>query len=104
MPATVTWSVPGPGTFTVNESSAVGVVATVVPASVTDPTQALLASVQTFPLTYQSPLIRVSYRISAKVRWNAAYQFYSYGEQFHLLGYNQNFGAHTGYTSILWAF
>jgi hypothetical protein len=78
--------------------------ATAVPTSVSDPIQALLSSVQTFPLTYQSPLLRVSFRISAKVRWNAAYQFYSYGEMFHIFGYNQNFDAHTGYTSILWAF
>lgn len=78
--------------------------ATAVPTSVTDPTQALLSSVQTFPLTYQSPLLRLSFRISSKVRWNAAWQFYSYGEMFHILGYNQNFDAHTGYTSILWAF
>jgi hypothetical protein len=78
--------------------------AVAVPTSVTDPIQALLSSVQTFPLTFQSPLLRVSFRISAKVRWNAAWQFYSYGEMFHILGYNQNFDAHTGYTSILWAF
>ena len=74
------------------------------PTSVSDPVQGLLSSVQTFPLTYQSPLVRVSFRISSKVRWNAAWQFYSYGEMFHLLGYGQNFDAHTGYTSILWAF
>ena len=66
--------------------------------------QSLLNSVQTFPLTYQSPLARVSFRISSKVRWNAAWQFYNYGEQFHLFAYNQNFHAHTGYTSVLWAF
>jgi len=78
--------------------------ATAIPTSATDPVQALLSSVQTFPLTYQSPLLRLSFRISSKVRWNAAWQFYSYGEMFHIFGYNQNFDAHTGYTSILWAF
>lgn len=69
-----------------------------------DPVQALLSSVETFPLTYQSPLARISVRISPKVRWNAGYQFYGYGEQYHLLGYNQNYNAHTGYTSVLWSF
>jgi len=78
--------------------------ATAAPANVTDPIQSLLSGAQTFPLTYQSPLVRVSVRISAKVRWNAAWQFYNYGETFHLFGYDQNFNAHTGYTSILWAF
>ena len=38
------------------------------------------------------------------MRWNAGYQFYDYMETFHLLGYYQNFHAHTGYTSVLWAF
>lgn len=78
--------------------------ATAVPASVTDPLQALLTSVQTFPLTYESPLARLSIKITPKLRWNAAYQFYGYSEQFGVLGYYQNFHAHTGYTSVLWSF
>jgi len=65
---------------------------------------ALLDSVQTFPLTYQSPMARLSIRITPKLRWNAGWQFYGYGELFHQLGYDQNFHAHTGYTSVLWSF
>ena len=68
------------------------------------PTGALFAGVQTFPLSYQSPLGRVSVRITPKVRWNAGWQFYNYHEQFGLLGYYQNFHANTGYTSVSWAF
>ena len=75
-----------------------------VPGSVTNPIQALVTSVQTFPLTYQSPMGRVSVRISPKVRWNAGWQFYNYAEEFHLFAYSQNFRAHTGYTSVLWSF
>jgi hypothetical protein len=78
--------------------------ATAAPAGITDPTNALLASVQTFPLTYQSPLARLSIRISEKIRWNAGWQYYSYAEMFHILGYNQDFHANTGYTSVLWSF
>jgi hypothetical protein len=78
--------------------------ATAVPATVTDPLQVLLTSVQTFPLTYQSPLARLSIRITPKFRWNAGYQFYGYGEKFHILGYDQDYHAHTGYTSVLWSF
>jgi hypothetical protein len=78
--------------------------ATAVPADTTNPIQALLDSVQTFPLTYQSPLARLSIRIGPKLRWNAGYQYYGYGETFGLLSYYQNFHAHTGYTSILWSF
>ena len=75
----------------------------VVPAGV-GPLQALLDSVQTFPLTYHSPLARLSIRIAPKIRWNAGWQFYDYSEEFHLLGYNQNFHANTGFTSVLWSF
>jgi hypothetical protein len=78
--------------------------AVAVPAGTTDPIQSMLSGVQTFPLSYQSPLARVSFRISSKVRWNAAWQFYNYNELFHVFAFNQNFHANTGYTSILWAF
>ena len=83
--------------------------ATAVPAGASSlgapgPIGSLLDSVQTYPLTYQSPMARLSIRINPKVRWNAGWQFYGYGELFHLLGYDQNFHAHTGYTSVLWSF
>jgi hypothetical protein len=71
---------------------------------VTDPTLALFAAVQTFPLTYQSPLARVSVRINEKVRWNVGWQFYNYHQQFNVFGFNQNFHAQTGYTSLSWSF
>ena len=74
------------------------------PVGVADSIAELLDSVQTFPLTYQSPMARLSIRITPKVRWNAGWQFYGYGELFHLLGYDKNFHAHTGYTSVLWSF
>ena len=35
---------------------------------------------------------------------NAGYQFYNYHEDFRIFGYYQNFHAHTGYTSLTWAF
>ena len=65
---------------------------------------ALLQSVQTFPLTYQSPMARVSIRLSPKLRWNAAWQYYGYNEQFQLFSYYENYHANTGFTSILWSF
>ncbi|HKE29017.1 MAG TPA: hypothetical protein VKB88_41990 [Bryobacteraceae bacterium] len=76
----------------------------VLPGAASDPVGALLSSVQTFPLTYQSPMARISVKISPKVRWNVGFQFYDYAEQFGLLGYYQNYTARTGYTSILWSF
>jgi hypothetical protein len=77
---------------------------TQVPANVTNPVTALLDSVQTFPLSYQSPFARVSIKLTPKVRWNAGFQFYNYNEEFHLFGFNQNFHAPTGFTSVLWSF
>jgi hypothetical protein len=58
-------------------------------------------SPQTFPVLYESPLARLSVRISEKLRWNAGYQYYGYREKFFP---NQNFRANTGYSSISWSF
>jgi hypothetical protein len=77
---------------------------TAVPAGVTDPVQAEFASVETFPLTYQSPLARLSIRLTPKIRWNAGWQFYNYHELFGLTVPMQNYRANTGYTSVLWSF
>jgi hypothetical protein len=77
---------------------------TQVPPNVTNPVTALLDSVQTFPLSYQSPFARLSIKLTPKVRWNAGFQLYNYNEQFHLFGFNQNFHAPTGFTSVLWSF
>jgi hypothetical protein len=58
---------------------------------------------QTFPLSYQSPHGRLSIRLRENLRWNAGYQFYGYREKFFQLT-NQNYRAHTGFTSLLWSF
>lgn len=59
------------------------------------------AAAQTFPLRYFSPYGRVSVRLHSKLRWNAGYQYYGYREEFYA---RQNYRAHTGYVSLLWAF
>lgn len=56
---------------------------------------------QTYPLTFDSPMARVSVRLHNKVRWNAGYQYYGYSE--NLLPV-QNYHANTGYTSLSWSF
>ena len=61
-------------------------------------------NVQTFPLTYQTPLVRVSVKLTEKLRYNLGYQYYGYHEDFGVLSVNQNYRAHTGYTSLLWSF
>ncbi len=69
-----------------------------------NPVTQLLYSVQTFPLTYQSPFARISWRLQENLRFNVGYQYYGYGEDFGLPGYRQGYRAHTGYTSLLWSF
>jgi len=56
---------------------------------------------QVFPLSFESPMARFSMRLRGKLRWNAGYQHYRYGEEFFR---PQNYRAHTGYTSVLWSF
>ena len=68
------------------------------------PAEQVFYDVQTFPLTYQTPVARLSVRINEKLRWNAGYQYYGYQEEFGVLSQIQNYRAHTGYTSLLWAF
>ena len=56
---------------------------------------------QTFPLTFQSPMARVSIRLNERLRWNIGYQYYGYREEFSA---RRNYRANTGYTSLLWSF
>jgi hypothetical protein len=73
-------------------------------AAQSSPAAQVFYNVQTFPLTYQAPLARLSIQLHEKLRWNAGYQYYGYHEQFGVLSQNQNYRANTGYTSLLWSF
>lgn len=62
---------------------------------------ALFQGVQTFPIAFQSPMVRLSVKINERLRWNAGYQYYGYRSDFaSLLGYRAN----TGYTSLSFSF
>lgn len=61
----------------------------------------LFAAAQTFPMTFESPLARISFRLAEKLRWNAGYQYYGYRARFYP---SRNFRANTGYTSLTWSF
>ncbi|HTM50295.1 MAG TPA: hypothetical protein VL285_16495 [Bryobacteraceae bacterium] len=74
------------------------------PGGATDPIVLLLSPAETFPLSFQSPLARLSVLLSRKVRWNAGWQLYNYHEIFQLWAAPQNYHAHVGYTSVLWSF
>jgi len=61
----------------------------------------LFQGVQTFPIAFQSPMVRLSVKINENLRWNAGYQYYGYRQDFaSLLGYRAN----TGYTSLSFSF
>jgi hypothetical protein len=65
-----------------------------------DPAAEFLAARQTFPLTYQAPLARLSFRITPKLQWNGGWEFYRYYQQFAFYGYQPYYRAQTGYTSL----
>ena len=64
-------------------------------------TPARFQAAQTFPLRYLSPQVRLSIRITPKLRWNAGYQYYGYREQFSAA---QDYRAHTGFSSLAFSF
>jgi hypothetical protein len=69
-----------------------------------DPAASYLAARNTFPMTYQSPFLRVSVKVTPYLHWNAGWEFYRYDQQFALFGYQPYYRAHTGYSSISWSF
>jgi hypothetical protein len=69
--------------------------------TIVGPQLAAFQTAQTFPLKFQSPSARLSFRISERVRWNVGYQYFGYHESF---SGGENYIANTGYTSILWSF
>ncbi len=56
---------------------------------------------QSYPLSFGSPLAKLSVKLSNRIRWNAGYQHYNYTEQLFRF---QNYRAHTGYSSLSWMF
>jgi hypothetical protein len=56
---------------------------------------------QTFPLSYRSPMARLSFQIMPAARLNLGYQHYGYHQRLDNL---QDYRAHTAYLSLLWTF
>lgn len=56
---------------------------------------------QTFPMTYYSPQLQLSMPLGTRIRWNAGWQIYHYGEEFASI---RNYRAQTGFTSLMWSF
>lgn len=64
-------------------------------------TSSVFRSFQVFPLSFQSPSVRVSVRLHERLRANFGYQRYSYDEKFAA---TQDYRANTGFASLLWSF
>lgn len=60
-------------------------------------TPATYTIIGSFPLKFQSPEVRVIFKINRRVDWNVGYQYYDYKEKFQS---NQNYRAHLPYTSL----
>jgi hypothetical protein len=58
----------------------------------------------TFPMTYQSPLARLSLKIAEKAQLNFGWEFYRYNQKFAYFGYQPYYRAQTGYTSLTFTF
>lgn len=56
---------------------------------------------QVYPLTFHSPMARISVLLTSRLRWNAGYQRYGYEEDALR---TQNYRANTGFTSLSWSF
>ncbi len=66
---------------------------------------------QTYPVTYETPLARLSVRMHEKLRFNVGWQFYHFDEKWLSAfaaglapNFAQRYSAHVGYTSVLWSF
>ena len=70
----------------------------------TDPAASFLANANTFPMTYQAPMARLSLRVTPKLQWNGGWEFFRYNQKFAYFGYQPYYRAQTGYTSLSFAF
>ena len=57
-------------------------------------TQDLITS---YPMRFQSPEVRLAFKVTNNIDWNVGYQYYDYKER--LIG-PQNYNAHLPYTSL----
>jgi hypothetical protein len=69
--------------------------------TIVGPSLAPFQTAQTFPLRFLSPMGRISFSITERLKWNFGYQYYGYHEAFSS---GENYLANTGYTSLLWSF
>ena len=57
--------------------------------------------VGSYPMSFQAPEARITYRLTQRVEWNLGYQYYNYRDRFVPV---QNYRAHLPYTSLRYYF
>jgi len=67
---------------------------------VADPTGTPGSLISSYPLTFQSPEARLSFKINRRLDWNVGYQYYNYNESRIVGPRPQNYHAHLPYTSL----
>jgi hypothetical protein len=50
-----------------------------------------------YPLHYQSPEVRLIFKVNRYIDWNVGYQYYNYNDKIYS---SQNYNAHLPYTSL----
>jgi hypothetical protein len=65
---------------------------------VSNPAGGLL--VTSYPMSFQSPEARLSFRVNRRLDWNLGYQYYNYNESPLVSVRPQNYHAHMPYTSL----
>jgi hypothetical protein len=65
-----------------------------------DPTGTPGSLITSYPMSYQSPEVRLAIRLNRRLDWNLGYQYYNYRESLIANPYPQNYHAHQPYTSL----
>ncbi|MGH9873878.1 MAG: hypothetical protein ACRD9S_15615 [Pyrinomonadaceae bacterium] len=69
-----------------------------------DPTGNPGTLINSYPMNFQSPEVRLAIKINRRLDWNAGYQFYNYNESALVGPRPQNYHAHLPYTSLRYYF
>jgi hypothetical protein len=67
---------------------------------VADPTGFPGYLVNSYPMTFQSPEVRLALKLNRRLDWNFGYQYYNYNESKLVGPRPQNYHAHLPYTSL----
>ena len=81
------------GSYRINHDSGQG-------SQIADPIGSPGTLISSYPMSFQSPETRLSFRINRHLDWNVGYQYYNYNEDAFVGPRPQNYHAHLPYTSL----